>query len=221
MSGFIGNSFIDDITICSLEESGISFEELHSFIIRVFKERLAQGLNFKVSNSTLDGFLKYLQSSDSHVFVAIDNKTQNLVGTSTIIIRSKKRMLYGHHGLWAVSLQGRGIGTGLVKKEIGYAKARGVKYVESDTAERAVSSVYAHLKSGFVKAGYYSFPFTNYYSVYYRQYCGESRCRRFFYHHFVYPMRFCLYYVYTRVTKECNGADTRILRALKRVFRHV
>lgn len=220
MSDSIGNKS-EVIIICSLEDSGVSYEELHSFIVQVFKDRLVQGLNFKVAKSTLEGFEKYLRNNDSHVFVAIDKRTQKLVGTATFIIRSRKGTQYGHHGLWAVSTQGQGIGSRLVMKEIEYAKSRGIRYVESDTAEGADSSVRAHLKSGFKKAGYYSFPFTNYYSVYFRQFCGESRGERLLLHYFIFPIRYFVYYVYTKTTKNSNGSDTRIIRWLKRVFCYV
>ncbi len=217
MSNSIGSSLVG-IRICSLEESGIPLEELHSFVVGVFQERLAEGLNFKVAHSSFEAFVQYLKKNESHVFVAIDPCTQKMVGTSTIIIRSRKGVRYGHHGLWAVSAQGRGIGSKLLKEEIEYAKSYGLRYVESDTAEEAKSSVRAHLKNGFVKAGYYSFPFTNYYSVYFRQLCSDSFAEKFLFHRFVYPIRFFIYYVYTRITKRKNGSATGLVLRLRKII---
>ena len=112
------------IKILRLEDTDISVEQLHLFIISVFKERLEQGLNFKIATSTLQGFESYLANNDSYTFVALDPDDGTLLGTSTLVLRKRKRREYGHHGLWAVKTQGLGIGTLLVKRELEFAKER-------------------------------------------------------------------------------------------------
>lgn len=194
------------IKILRLEDTDISVEQLHLFIISVFKERLEQGLNFKIATSTLQGFESYLANNDSYTFVALDPDDGTLLGTSTLVLRKRKRREYGHHGLWAVKTQGLGIGTLLVKRELEFAKERRINYVESDTAEDAISSVRAHYKCGFHRAGYYSFSFTNYYSLYFRQICSDSQIKRFVYHYVFYPVRFGVYYLRTKLLYNKDGS---------------
>lgn len=197
-----------DVKVVRWEETNISVEQLHTFIIAVFKERLEQGLNFKIATSTLKDFELYLANNESYTFIALDSNEDVLIGTSTIIIREQKGKKYGHHGIWAVKVQGLGIGRRLVNKEMEFAREHDLKYIESDTAVDAISSVKAHYKSGFHKAGYYSFPFTNYYSLYFRQICSDSLLKRFLFHYVLYPIRFLLFYLRTRLFYRENGSYT-------------
>ncbi len=203
------------VKIVLWKDTDISVEQLHLFIVSVFKERLEQGLNFKIATSTLQGFESYLANNESYTFVALDPDDGTLLGTSTIIFRKRKGRIYGHHGLWAVKAQGLGIGALLVKRELEFAKERRVNYVESDTAEEAISSVRAHFKSGFHRAGYYSFPFTNYYSLYFRQICSDSHIRRFVFHHVFYPVRFGVYYLGTRLLYNKDGSLSLLGKGIK------
>lgn len=198
------------VVVKRFEETNLTLRQIHDLIIVSFRDRIDNGLNFSLATSTFEQFEQYVLNNDSHMFVAIDEESGILVGTSTLIIRRRQNCIYGHHGLWAIDpdYQGRGLGRALLDKEIDLARSLQLSYIESDTAVKAESSVRAHLKGGFRKCGYASFKFTNYYSFLFRLSTTRSVVKNCIRHHIVYPICYLVSYILISLLKNEDGSYT-------------
>ncbi|MBQ9549121.1 MAG: GNAT family N-acetyltransferase [Bacteroidales bacterium] len=160
--------------IVTLREAGIGYEQLHAFLLEVFRGRLKQGLHFSLLDMDL-AELSRLCDQAHCVLAAM--KGDELVGTAMLTINEKRDERQGLLEHLAVSdrMQGQGLGTRLIGEILRIAREEGCACVFSDTATRARSSVRAHRKAGFRIVGLESYRGTNYYSYIFR-YQIEKDC---------------------------------------------
>ena len=194
-----------ECSLCLLEESPFSYEDVVGLIHLSFDERLSQGLHFTCSSMSVDQFREKM--SDGLVIVAYEKVSHQLLGTaSTHLYKDKDGHLYGYNEYLAVhpSVKHCGIGTLLLNKRLSIMRERGAEYVISDTAVGAKSSVKWHLKNGFVIYGYRSYSSTNYYSyLFRRQLVGRSKWDSRFYRDYHFLVSFLKTRIrYTRMGKE-------------------
>ncbi len=146
-----------------------SWDKLAKLFQEAFQERLDQGLHFICSDFTPE----YLEqhSPGSTIFVAIDKDNGALAGAAFLKIKNDNGENWGYLSNMAISPSYKrcGIGSKLVAQRIAVAKANDCKYVLSDTAVGATSSVNWHFKNGFSKIKLLSWPNTNYYSYLFRK----------------------------------------------------
>lgn len=205
------------VFVGALNESPFSANDVVTLMHESFEERLQQGLNFTCSTMTTEQFES--RTKGSCVLVAWNSENDELLGTATVTLRKdKKGVVYGYHEFLAISPNAKrlGIGTRLLEERIIIIINAGGKYVMSDTAVGAESSVKWHLKNGFSIIGLRSFPSTNYYSyLFRRQLVPSLKWDSRFYTR----MRFILSSIVVRSVFKEDGRYTFLGNILKVVFR--
>lgn len=151
------------------KDENISWEELTKLYHDAFQERLDEGMNFICSSFTPEDLKK--NGENNVILVAIDKDNDAMAGAAMIGIVQDNSGTWGYMTNMAICPEYKrcGIGSKLEKCRIEVAKANGCNYVLSDTAVGATSSVNWHLKNGFRKIDFKSWPNTNYYSIVFRK----------------------------------------------------
>lgn len=147
-----------------------TWDELANLLHESFQERLMQGLHFSCSYLTA-GQLERMSAKDI-VLLAIDNDNNELAGTVSLNVSSKRNgSMWAYHYNLAIkpTYKNCGIASKLFERFQEIAQLKGCTHIISDTAVGATSSVKWHLKNGFKKIGLRSFQSTNYYSVLFRK----------------------------------------------------
>jgi len=199
--------FVIPMEIKLLTETDIDYGQIADLQHAAFQERLEQGMHFTTSSMTPRQFEEKMKGG--YVFVAVDDETGALLGTVTIHIGTdSKGYLYGYHEYLAVSPQAKhtGVATRLAQAWSEFLTGKGVKYVLSDTACPATSSVRWHLKNGFRIYESESYRSTDYWSYVFIKYLDDSISKG--------PIRMKLHYwkswLFIRITRHKNGSDTPI-----------
>lgn len=173
------------IDIFTIEESGVTKEQVLSLIKLAFQERKDAGLNYGCLSLSYDGFLREIR--DSIILVAIDQDSGVLCGCTVLLIRNtKKGLLYGKEKHTSVhpEYKGHGIGSLLINVLKNKAVEQNCDYLCCSTAVDADSAVKVHLKNGYQIVGLKSFKSTNYYSYLFRmqlkpsQWSDPSFCKK-------------------------------------------
>jgi len=203
------------IVVKQLNESPITYQQIADLQHDAFLERLEQGLRFTCSTMSAEQFEAKMK--DGIVFVALDNETNELLGTVTIHIKiDKGDNVYGYHEYLAVSPKAKysGVGTKLAQAWNKLLEEKAAKYVLSDTACEATSSVNWHLKNGFQIYELESYRSTNYWSFVFIKYLDDSLKKS--------PLQMKLHYwcswLFIKTTRHKNGSDTvigKIYKSLK------
>lgn len=157
------------IDIRTIEESGITHEQVLSLVKLAFQERKDAGLNYGCLSLSLEGFLKEI--GESIIFVALDEGDGSLCGCTVLLIRHDQYgALYGREKHTSVhpDFKGMGIGSMLIKAIRDKAVEEGCEYLFCTTAIEAESAIKVHLKNGYQIVGLKSFKSTNYYSYLFR-----------------------------------------------------
>ena len=152
------------------KDENTSWEELTDLFHEAFQERLDQGLHFTCSYFTPEELER--QSANNIVLVAIDSSKNVLAGTVSIEIHQDdcKDAWADHYNLAVKpAYKKNGIASRLFSRFQQIVESRGCRYIKSDTAVGAESSVRWHLKNGFIPIRLRSFPSTNYYSIVFRK----------------------------------------------------
>lgn len=158
----------NELTICRIEDSPFTYDELIKMIHASVQERVEQNLNFTVLRMSADDYRD--KNKDGYVLVAY--RDHDLLGTACTHIYKDgegNNYSYKEHMFVNPKCKRCGIGTLLQKKCVEIAKSNGCSYIISDTAVGAKSSVKWHLKNGSKIVALRSFPSTNYYSYIFRQ----------------------------------------------------
>ena len=116
-----------------------------------FQERIDAGLLFTCSRMSADDYEKKL--SDGIVVVAVDDDSNELLGTATIHMKiDSNGVKYGYNEFLGVKPKAKrqGIATKLLEERLLIIIKAGGKYVMSDTACDAISSVKWHKKKWFL-----------------------------------------------------------------------
>lgn len=161
------------ILIKELHETKYTMADVHSLIKEVYSKRADEGIHFQALSKTTEEIEKRIKDNNGIVYVAIDQENSRLLGTGTILFfEDKDHALYAGLVLAAVrpDAQGQGIGKMIRLRRETCAKERGCVYISSSTAEKAISSVEYHLKTGSRKYGFFSSPNSDYYSILFRKY---------------------------------------------------
>lgn len=158
-----------DYKIIKIENSKFSLIEIYNFIRKVYADRVAEGINFTLMQTSYEDYEKKVINNHKQIFIAIDN--DRIVGTSALtIFKNNNNISAGFSNLAVDPLyQGKGIATELFKIMEEEAKKGNCSYMESTTAENAYSSINLQLKQGCKKCGYYSAKDTNFYSIKFRK----------------------------------------------------
>lgn len=197
-----------------LSETNISYQQITDLLHEAFEERLEQGMRFTCS--TMTAKLLEEKISDGYVFVALNPTTNELIGTVTIHVDTdKKGIVFGYHEYLAVSPKAKhtGVGTRLSQAWINFLQNKGAKYVMSDTACGALSSVKWHLKNGFYIYGLESYRSTNYWSYVFIKYLDKSEKKR----NIEIKLHFLWSWFFIRITRDIKGSDTMLGKIYKKI----
>lgn len=159
-----------NILIDNIKNTSFSYGDVVSLIRQSFEERLRQGLVFTCSSMSVDDFMN--RTRESTVLVAIDKDSNRLLGTGTIsLLKDNRGVLYGYieYAAIAPDLKRCGIGSKLLAAREKIAIDMGAKYILSDTAVGADSSIKYHKKNGYRIIQLMHYPTTNYYSYVFRK----------------------------------------------------
>ena len=204
-----------EVVVKLLGETKFTYQQIVDLMHESFDERLQQGLNFTCSSMTTDQYEDKVK--DGFTFVAFNPESEELLGTATLHIRKdKKDVTYGYHEYLAVSPKAKhlGIGTKLLNKRLLLLLlSRGGKYVMSDTACGATSSVNWHLKNGFHIYELESYRSTNYWSFVFIKYLDDSVKRT--------PLQLKLHFwksfLFIKTTRNVDGTDTTLGKLYKKM----
>lgn len=203
------------IDIRLLSDSNITYQQIVELMHASFEERIQQGLRFTCSSMTAEQFEKKVH--DGFTFVALNTETNELLGTATLHIKKdKKGIVYGYHEYLAVSPKAKhlGIGTKLLKERLLLLLlSHGGKYVMSDTACGATSSVNWHLKNGFLIYELESYRSTNYWSYVFIKYLDNSIRKS----NVQIKLHYWSSWLFIRLTRNVNGQDTKLGKLYKRI----
>ena len=208
------------MVIKNIKDTNISYEELVNVMHESFKERLAQGLHFTCSSITVEQFKS--KTFDGEVFCAIDENTGELMGTGTIHIRKDKEgITYAYNEYLAVlpAAKRQGIGKMIYIEREREARKAGAKYIMSDTACKATSSVQWHLNMGFKIWELESYRSTNYWSYVFIKFLDKSYAKN----DFVIRLHYLLSFLFIKSTRTINGTDNllgKIYKSLKRICKN-
>lgn len=203
-----------EVVIKLLSETNVSYQQLTDLLHAAFEERLEQGLNFTCSTMSTEQF--EVKMREGYVFVALNKETNELLGTVTIHINTdKKGNVFGYHEYLAVSPKVKhfGVGTKLALAWDALLKEKNAKYVMSDTACDATSSVNWHLKNGFQIYELESYRSTNYWSYVFIKYLDDSNRNSLF----QIKLHYWWSWLFIRITRHKNGNDTVIGKLYKKV----
>jgi len=188
------------------EEAGISYKQIVDLLHESFQERLAQGLRYSCSYMTEEQFIE--KTKNGMIFVAIDDESGDLVGTSTLNIHSDGKQKYGYMEYVAIRSDYKHQGIGsllLLLLRLKAAKDAGCSYVMSDTSVKAESAVHYHLKNGFKIIGLESYRSTNYWSYVFRMQLVPSAL----WENPIYrKLHYFFSYIFIKTTRDINGNDT-------------
>ena len=205
------------IIIKPLFKSPFSYDEVVNLLHESFKERLDQGLDFTCSTMSVESFKR--RTKDSTVLVAWDKDTNQLLGTITVTLKAdSKGYVYGYSENLAIisSAKRLGIGTKLLEELIIIVVNAGGRYILSDTAVEAESSVRWHLKNGFKIIALRSFSSTNYYSYIFRRQLAPSKVWNSKFYSF---MRYSLSSFIIKKLYKVDGNYTRLGQLVFGFFR--
>ncbi len=155
-----------------LSDTKFTIKDIHDFIKTVYEKRADEGIHFQALSKSTESIEQRIDDNHGIVFVAVDEQSQELLGTGTILFHyDENHVLYAGFILEAVrpDVQGQGIGKMLKQQREVCAKERGCHYIISSTASNAVSSIKYQLKSGAKKYGFSSAKNSDYYSIYFRK----------------------------------------------------
>lgn len=203
-----------EVAVKLLSETNITYSNLADLLHAAFDERLDQGLHFTCSTMTAEQFKTKMKGG--YVFVALNKETKELLGTVTIHVDTDKcGNVFGYHEYLAVSPNAKhtGVGTELAKAWNILLQEKKAKYVLSDTACGAISSVNWHLKNGFQIYELESYRSTNYWSYVFIKYLDDSIRKS--------PLQLKLHYwcswLFIKTTRHHNGVDTIFGKLCKRI----
>lgn len=203
-----------EVVVKLLSETSISYSDLADLLHDAFEERLGQGLHFTCSTMTAEQFESKMKGG--YVFVALDNETEELLGTVTIHLDTDKHgIIFGYQEYLAVSPRAKhsGVGTALAKAWNALLQEKEAKYVLSDTACKATSSVEWHLKNGFQIFGLESYRSTNYWSYVFIKYLDDSIRKTLL----QLKLRYWCSWLFIKTTRHQNGTDTAFGKLYKRI----
>lgn len=188
------------------------YTELLQMIHSSFEEHRLNGLNFTCSSYTLTDIKEKILSG---AYFIVLSQTNEIIGITSCTLDLKRETAYANISAVSPKAKRMGIGSRLLKERTEFLKKEGIKSLFADTAVNAVSSVEWHKKSGFHIIGLESFKSTNYYSYIFRQdlYDRPAIITRFYY-----PLRFAMSYIICHLTKNENGAYTRLGNLLKAIL---
>lgn len=202
------------IEVKKLSETDVTYQQLVDLLHAAFEERLEQGLHFTCSTMTAEQFEDKMYGGT--VFVAMDTDNNSLLGTVSIHIKNDaKGRIYGYHEYLAVSPQAKhsGVGTTLAQSWNAYLLKQNAKYVMSDTACGATSSVNWHLKNGFQIYELESYRSTNYWSYVFIKYLDNSIRKS----NVQIKIHFLYTWLFIKTTRNINGRDTALGKLYKKI----
>lgn len=203
------------IEVNKLCETNVTYQQLTDLLHVAFEERLKQGLHFTCSNMTAKQFEEKMR--DGVVFVAMENDDNNaLLGTVTIHVnKDNKGNIFGYHEYLAVNPKAKhsGVGTKLAQAWDTYLLEKNAKYVMSDTACGATSSVKWHLKNGFKIYELESYRSTNYWSYVFIKYLDKHFSKN----NLQIKLHYWWSWLFIRATRNVNGQDTALGKLYKRM----
>lgn len=203
-----------NIKICTREEAGITFQQIADLMHASFQERVDSGLLFTCSKMSASDYENKL--SGGTVIVAIDNDSGELLGTATVHIKTDRNgVIYGYNEYLGVSPKAKrlGIATKLLEQRIIIIIMAGGKYVMSDTACDATSSVKWHLKNGFAIYELESYRSTNYWSyvfirpLSYSKKFSRNRIK----------LHFWKSWIFIKTTRHIDGTDSGLGKIFKMI----
>lgn len=203
-----------ELVIKKLEETNVTYEEIVSLMHDSFKERLDQGLNFTSCTMSVEEFKK--KYSDGVIIVGFDKETNEMMAFYTFHLRmDKKNIPYGYLEQLAVSPKAKrgGIGSKMLAENCRIASSMGAKYMLSDTACGATSSVKWHYKNGFYTYELESYRSTNYWSYVFIKYLDDSLKKSAI----GLKLHFLWSWFFIKITRHENGADTLIGKLYKKL----
>lgn len=194
-----------NIVILTLEEAGISYSQIIELMHESFQERLNQGLHYSCSTMDVEQYKE--KTKNGKIFVAIDDISGNLAGTTTLNLVDDLSGRHGYMEFVAISSNYKhcGIGSMLVDRMRKFGFQEGCDFILSDTSTQAISALKFHLKNGFKIIGLESYRSTNYWSYVFRMQLTPS----FLWNSSTFlKMHYWFSYIFIKTTRDINGNDT-------------
>lgn len=133
--------------IIKIKGDETTWDELANLLHESFQERLMQGLHFSCSYLTAEQLER--MSTKDIVLLAIDNDNNELAGTVSLNVSSKRNgSMWAYHYNLAIkpTYKNCGVASKLFERFQEIAQLKGCTHIISDTAVGATSSVKWHLK---------------------------------------------------------------------------
>ena len=213
-----------DIAIKSYNQSEVTDEALYKLAKESYRIWETHGLKASWMSKSLEEFCQYIPKQT--MFVAVDDKTGELLGMHCFRPYSRQGYCYGFCLAVAPSALREGVATRMLAHETAFIRQKGYRYIRGVTATTADWSVRWHLKNGYRIVGYYHSPkdnFANY--VFRKQLYFDLR------HHpsdllwmpllapLTARLRFAATYLATRLCKRSDGSVNALGRLAKKVLR--
>ena len=203
-----------NVIIKTREEAGFSYEKVVDLLHEAFQERLQQGLHYTCSSMTVERLKE--KTKDGIIIVAYDEKSRELLGMAAVNLRESDSHKYTYNEYNAVSskCKRQHLGSKIMDEVKRLSIDYGAEYILSDTSTQAESAIKYHLKNGFKIVGYESYRSTNYWSYVFRlQLKKPSKWDNAAYR----KIKFIQSYVFIKLTRTINGADTALGRIYKKL----
>lgn len=190
------------------------YPTLLNIIHESFKEHEDKGLHFSCSSFNLEDFINRCVG-DCLMVAFFDETPIGLTSASIRVDKSGNKYAYGNITAISSKAKGLGVGTMLYTKRKTFLLDNGCKYMLSDTAIDATSSVNWHRKKcQCAIIGLNSFVSTNYYSYIFRE---DFYPVNWFSSHIIYPMQFIVSCILCYTCKRKDGSYTIIGKYLSSV----
>lgn len=204
------------IGVLTHEEAHVSYAQIVNLIHESFEERLEQGLRYSCSSITTEQYIE--KTKKGIIFVAVNEDTNELVGTCVLNLINGKRGKHGYMEYVAISSSYKhcGIGSMLVERLRNSGIQEGCSFILSDTSTKAASAVKFHLKNDFRIIGLESYRSTNYWSYVFRMQLTPS----FIWNNPVFlKLHYWHSYIFIKTTRDINGNDTTMGKIYKKIRR--
>lgn len=144
------------VVITTQKEAGISDETVYAFWQQSFRQWTDHGIDELSLHQTLEFYKKSVKNAI--IFVAVGNKSGELLGTHTLQPNRRKKCIHGCYLAVSPKAKRKGIATMMLQHEIEYLSKAGYEYIYGKTSSAAYWSVKWHLKNGYRIIGYSKSP---------------------------------------------------------------
>ena len=156
-----------EIVIHTLKKTDVSIEALYELYKESFQQWHEKDIAASFINKTFEEFKEVVDNAN--VFVALDAKTQELLGMHCFLFRKRDGQAFGFFLAISPKAMHEGIASRMLAHETGIFQKHGYRYLQGTTNAAATWSVRWHLKNGYRIIGYSRSESNNYASYTFRK----------------------------------------------------